>query len=394
MFGFRALTGAGFALGLAFGITAAATPARAADPGVTDSEILLGMWAPLSGPQALIGTSARDGVEVGVKEVNDAGGIHGRKLRVIVYDDAGTPQEAMSAVRRLIDQDGVFALIGASSAGATLPVMPVVNREEVPLLVSAAAHRNLFKPFAPTTFRIYANEVAQATEIVNYSLDASKFTKPAIIYNSNDYGVGGMETVSAELKKHGIELVAAERYNTGDQDFSAQLLRIREAGADALYVWSFAAEAGIIVRQAKELGLDVAMYGGGATTTPLFPKGAGAAGAGFTAPWVFPYTEAMVEVPAIGAYHKLLNAHYSNNLPPSRPSLYDLAGYGTLKIVAEALNRVEGEPTREKFVAAVESLENFDTGVLFPVTFTADDHEGSSQTSIIAVQDDLTWKLK
>src|SRR5207302_421850 len=149
-----------------------------------------------------------------------------------------------------------------------------------------AAHRNLFVPFSPTSFRVYANEIAQAERIVDYSLNELKVKKPAMIYTSNDYGVGGMEIVSAALKKAGIELVTAVRYNQGDQDFSAQLLSIRQAGADSLYVWSFAAEAGIIVRQAKELGLNVSMLGGGATPTPLFPRGAGEAGIGFAAPWV------------------------------------------------------------------------------------------------------------
>ena len=110
---------------------------------------------------------------------------------------------------------------------------------------------------------------------MDYSLKELKVKKPAMIYTSNAYGVGGMETVTAALKKAGVEPATTVRYNQGDQDFSAQLLRIRQAGADSLYVWSFAAEAGIIVRQAKELGLDVPMMGGGATTTPLFPRGAG-----------------------------------------------------------------------------------------------------------------------
>jgi branched-chain amino acid transport system substrate-binding protein len=85
--------------------------AAAADPGVTSSEILIGMWIALTGTQALIGTSERDGIQIGIDEINQAGGINGRKLRLIAYDDAGTPQEALSAVRRLIDQDQVFALI-------------------------------------------------------------------------------------------------------------------------------------------------------------------------------------------------------------------------------------------------------------------------------------------
>ena len=368
--------------------------ASAADPGVTASEILIGMWAPLTGTQALIGTSERDGIQIGIEETNRAGGVHGRKLRMIAYDDGGSPQESLSAVRRLLDQDRVFALIAGSNSGATLAAMPVINRAKVPFVVSIAAHRNLFVPFSPTSFRVYANEVAQAERIVDYSVNELKVKKPAMIYTSNDYGVGGMETVSAALKKAGIELATSVRYNQGDQDFSAQLLSIRQAGADSLYIWSFAAEAGIIVRQAKELGLDVPMLGGGATTTPLFPRGAGQAGVGFVAPWVFPHTESMVEVPAIAAYHDLLKRAYPGGLPAARPSLYDLAGYGAIRILVEGLRRIEGEPTRDKLVRALETMRDFDTGVLFPVTFTATSHEGSAQTRLIKVDSSLNWQLQ
>jgi branched-chain amino acid transport system substrate-binding protein len=375
-------------------IAALAAPgARAADPGVSPTEIVVGMWIALTGSTALIGTSERDGIQIGIDEINAQGGIKGRKLRLIAYDDAGTPQEALSAVRRLIDQDQVFALLAGSNAGATLPVMPLINRAKIPFIASVAAHRNLFVPFAPTAFRIYANEIVQAQRIVDYSVKEGRIQRPAIIYTSNDYGVGGLETVTAELKKANIPLVASERYNQGDQDFSAQLLRIRQANPDALYVWSFAAEAGIIVRQAKELGLRVKLYGGGGTTTPLFPKGAGAAGEGFTAPWVFPYTEDDPAAPPIVAYRALLDKHYPNGLPAARPSLYDLAGYGAFKVLAEALRRIDGEPTRPGLVKALETLKDYDTGMLFPVTFTATDHEGTRQATVIAVDKSLTWKI-
>jgi branched-chain amino acid transport system substrate-binding protein len=389
---FIAIVGMIFVAGLVPAPHAFSGRALAAAPGVGPTEIVIGMWAAMTGSTALIGTSERDGIQIGIDEVNAQGGIKGRKLRLIAYDDAGTPQEALSAVRRLIDQDQVFALLAGSNAGATLPVMPLINRAKIPFIASVAAHRNLFVPFAPTAFRIYANEVVQAQRIVDYSLREKHVQRPAMIYTSNDYGVGGVETVTAELKKANIALVASERYNQGDQDFSAQLLRIRQANPDALYVWSFAAEAGIIVRQAKELGLQVQMFGGGGTTTPLFPKGAGAAGEGFAAPWVFPATEDSDAAPVV-AYRALLGRHYPNGLPAARPSLYDLAGYGAFKVFAEALRRIDGEPTREGLVSALQSLKGFDPGVLFPITFSAVNHEGTDQATIIVVDKSLAWKI-
>jgi branched-chain amino acid transport system substrate-binding protein len=393
MFSFKRLTTAAAISAVASSLLFA-LPANASDPGVTPTEITFGAWASLSGVQALTGTSARDGAQLAIDEINAAGGVKGRKLKLVIYDDGGSPQEALSAVRRLLDRDNAFALIGASPSGTTLPAMPVINREAVPMLVAVAAHRNVFKPFAPTAFRIYANEIAQAEAVVSYARAHGGSKRPAIIYNSTDYGVGGSEIVTANLKTNGISVVASEKYNTGDQDFSAQLLRIREQKPDALYLWSFAGEAGIIARQAKELGLDVPMYGGGASTTPLFPAGAGKSGIGFIGPWVFPHTETDNSVPAIAHYRALLDAFYKGSLPAGRPTLYDLIGYGTIKIMAEALNRIEGEPTRKSFVDAMNSIKNFDTGVLFPVTFTPDNHEGSSATSVIEVQSDLTWKIK
>ena len=120
-----------------------------------------------------------------------------------------------------------------------------------------------------------------------------------MLHTSNDYGVGGHEALTAKLKeKFNLQLAAVERYNTGDQDFSAQLLRIKQAQPDALFIWAFAAEAGIIVRQAKELGITARLFGGGGTATPLFPRGAGPAGVGFIADFVLPHLPESSTAPA------------------------------------------------------------------------------------------------
>src|SRR6266704_2100574 len=117
-------------------LAALAYPALAQEQGLSDSEIVLGMWTCLTGPTALLGTSARDGVQIWVNEINEAGGIHGRKLRLVVYDDGGSPQEALAAVRRLVDQDKVFMLMAGSTSGATLPVIPLINRAKIPFMAS------------------------------------------------------------------------------------------------------------------------------------------------------------------------------------------------------------------------------------------------------------------
>jgi branched-chain amino acid transport system substrate-binding protein len=352
------------------------------------------MWTPLSGPTALLGQSARDAVQLWTKETNDKGGIEGRKINFIVYDDAGSPQEAQAAIRRLIDQDQVFMLLAGSISGSTLPVRQIITREKVPFVSSISSNNNLMKPFSRYIFRIYANEDSQAYGIVDWMMEKENIKRPAIIYNSNDYGVGGYQVFEARLKsKYGLPAVAAERYNPGDQDFTAQLLRIKGANPDALLIYAFAQDAGIIVRQAKELGLGVKMFGGGASSTPLLQRGAGEAAVGFTSVLVVPEIPESSTKPAAVEYReKLKSVLYPNGFPPGRPSEYDSAAYTAAKISEAAMMKVGRNLSREAVVDALEEMKNFDTGLTFPVSYSSSDHEGTTQIEIVRVRPDLKWE--
>jgi len=379
---------------LPFCLLLLATTVARAETGVTDTEIRIGMWTPLSGPVALLGQSARDAVRLWAKEVNDKGGIHGRKINFISYDDAGSPQEAQTVIRRLIDQDQVFMLISGSVSGSTLPVRQTITREKVPFVSSISSNVNLMKPFSRYIFRIYANEDSQALGMVDWIMEHEKLKRPAIIYNSNDYGVGGFQIFQERLKeKYKISPAAAERYNPGDQDFSAQLLRIKGADPDGLLIYAFAQEAGIIVRQAKELGIGAKLFGGGGTSTPLLQRGAGQAAAGFVSVLVVPEIADSSQKPAVVAYRDKLKANlYPDGFPPGRPSEYDLAGYAAGKVTEAALEKVGKDLSRESFVDALEGIKNFDTGMTFPISYSKDNHEGTTEVEIIRVRPDLKWE--
>jgi branched-chain amino acid transport system substrate-binding protein len=297
-------------------------------------------------------------------------------------------------VRRLIDQDKVFMLMAGSTSGATLPVVPLINRAKIPFMASISSNRRLLDPFSRYIFRIYANETSQAQGIVDWAVGKHSVKRPAMIHTSNDYGIGGEEAVSGRLRdKFGLKLVMAERYNDGDQDFSAQLLRIKQASPDAVFVWAFAAQAGIIVRQAKELGIAVPLFGGGATATPLFPRAAGPAGAGFVADFVLPVLPESSNLPVVVKYRERLRKLYPSGLPAGRPSDYDLSGYGAGKAVEEGLRRAGRELTREKLIDALETLRDFDPGVIFPVTYTKERHEATTQAAIVRINDRLEWEI-
>jgi branched-chain amino acid transport system substrate-binding protein len=390
---FRGLTSV-FALIASLIVLAFGAQQAAAEKGVTDTEVRLGMWVPLSGPISLLGNSTRDAVNIWVKEINDKGGIAGRKLKLIAYDDAASPQEAQAAIRRLLNQDEVFMLIGGSASGSTLPVKPLILQEKVPFIASISSNMNLMRPFSRYIFRVYANEENQAIGLIDWMMQGENIKRPAIIYNSNDYGVGGYNAMKERLKsKYNLDLVAAERYNATDQDFTAQLLRIKAANPDGLLVFSFAAEAGIITRQAKELALTAKLFGGGGTATPLFQRGAGDAAKGFESVFTMPEMPETSQLPGMANYRERLKEMHSNALPPGRPSEYDMSAYGAAKITEAALRKVGRNLTREAFIDAVESLKNFDTTVTFPVTYSKESHEGTDKVTIIRVGDDLRWQV-
>jgi branched-chain amino acid transport system substrate-binding protein len=364
--------------------------------GGTGEVIKLGMFAPLTGPLAATGVPARDGLQTWVDEVNASGGINGHQLELIAYDDQNNPQQAVSAARRLIEQDKVFAIMCGSNSGSTLAALPVITQAKVPFVTCISAHRDLFKPFSPYVYRMYANEVAQANADADYVAGNLKAKRPAIIYNSNDFGVGGFDAMTARFKDQwNLDFVAAEKYNVGDQDFTSQLLKIKSANPDALIVHAFAADAGIIVRQAKQLGLNVPLIGGGGTPTPLFPKAAGDAGDGFVAVWVFPVLPDASFPPVKDYIGKLQQYVYPSGLPTGRPSLYDMTGYCAGTIIGEAMQKAGADLTQTTVLQQLDSLKDFTpgNGMCYPVTFTPDNHEGTDQTTLVKVNANQQFEL-
>jgi ABC-type branched-subunit amino acid transport system substrate-binding protein len=317
-------------------------------------------------------------------------------VRLIAYDDAGSPTEAVAAVRRLTSQDRVFALVCGSASGPTLAAMDLIREAGAPFVSCVTAHRNLFQPFSRNVFRIYANEIAQGRGLIDYIADKKGHKRIAILYNSTDFGIGGNEIMSAYLKeKYKLDFVAAERYNVGDQDFSAQILRIRQANPDSVILHAFAAEAGVIARQVRQLGILTPLYGGGGVPTPLFPRAAGTVGVGIVAVWVFPvFPES--DAPPVEAYKKKAQQYlFQTGFPVGRPSLYDMTGYIGADVTGEGLRRAGRNLTRAGFIRSLETLRDYvpGGGLGFPVTFSATNHEGTDRVIMARLNGHLDWDV-
>jgi branched-chain amino acid transport system substrate-binding protein len=362
-----------------------AAPVHAED-GVGKDAVSIGYFSVMTGPVNLSGTSGWDGFRLYVDEVNRKGGVHGRKVTLVgPYDEACKPSEAVAVVNKLIHQDKVFALAGGGCSGATLAALPAIKDARIPFLITISTHVKFMQPVSPNVFR--AGTVPDdilTTALADAAVKNFGARKVAILYVANDYGKGGAAGITKRLEKYKVTPVLQEPYNVGDSDFSAQVLRLKRESPDLVFLYAYHKEAGIIVRQAVELGLKTKWLGSGATSTPLFPQAAGDAGTGFVSVQPIPaLTES--DQPDVASYRAKLSALYPGGLPAGRPSDYDMFNYGGAKVLVEALQRAGADLTRQRFIDALESLRNVQTGTTFPVSFSKDDHEGSKGATFIEI---------
>lgn len=375
----------------------AAEPGAAASKtqGVDEDTIKIGFFSVMSGPVSLSGTSAWDGLRIYVDEVNEAGGIHGRTIELVgPYDEACEASEAAASVRRLVSQDRVFAIVGGGCSGSTLAALPTIKESGIPTIISVSTSPAFFEEPLPNLFRAgTVSDGIQAQAITDAGVDQFSTKRPAILQVANEYGQGAGERIEKRLAdEYGIDVVASESYEIGATDFSSQLLRLRQANPDLVFIYAYHQEAGRIVRQAKEIGLDVAMLGGSATSTPLFADAAGAAAEGFVALHPVPVLTGSDD-PAVVEYTDKLNELYSGDLPAGRPSDYDFYAWGAAKALVEGLKNAGQDLTWESFIDGLEAIDHLETGITFPIEFSEENHDGSRDARLVEYHADGSREL-
>ena len=211
-----------------------------------------------------------------VKKINDAGGINGRPVEVIIEDDATDEAQAVAAASRLIEQENVVAIIGATGTGQTMAMRGDIQRAGIPQ-VSMAGGTVITNPVDSLVFATpWSNTI-----VVPFTLDYLKsqgITKIGLLTDSGGFGKDGQAVFAAEAPKAGIEIVADETLNPGDTDMTAQLTKIKNSDAQAIVMWTAGAEAAIIAKNARDLGIDLPIYGSHGIARQEFIDGAGDGG--------------------------------------------------------------------------------------------------------------------
>lgn len=240
------------------------------NPGATKEpeEILIGEFGSLTGTTATFGISSRNGIEMAIDEINKAGGVLGKKVRVIVEDDQGRPEEAQTVVTKLVNKDRVVAVLGEVASSRSLAGAPVCQANRIPMITPSSTNPKVTQ-VGNYIFRVCFIDPFQGFVMAKFASSSLKFTKVGILRDiKNDYSVGLADVFRENFQKMGGTIVADESYSEGDTDFSAQLTSIKSTGPQAIFVPGYYTEAGLIARQARKLGITVPLMGGDGWDSP------------------------------------------------------------------------------------------------------------------------------
>ncbi|MBN7804550.1 Leucine-, isoleucine-, valine-, threonine-, and alanine-binding protein precursor [Agrobacterium sp. DSM 25558] len=333
---------------------ASAMPAISGLAQAADDTIKLGLVAPMSGPNARYGAFSMHGAELAVKEINEAGGIDGRKIKLFNADSQGTPVEGVSATRRLIDEDEVDYVIGDVSSSVTLAMQPVAEDSGVLLLNAASSNPKItygagvggFK----WTFRNYPTDENRALIVAKYAAEQRGFTKFAVLSVDSDYGRSAITFTKKYLPEFKGEILSEDYYKEGEVDFRSVLAKIRDNGAQAIIMYGLADTTPIIARQMVELGIagKVTLIGNGEFNTEKTIKSAPTAmeGAVEAAAWLPAFDSS-----ASKAFVEKFTKEYNE-----APNNHAYVHWDTVNLLAKAIKEA-GSPDREKVRDALSKIQ-------------------------------------
>jgi len=343
--------------------------------------IKIGGLFSVTGPPAFLGEPERNTAKMVVDSINKAGGIKGQKLELVVYDTAGDATKAVQMATRLIKDDKVVAIIGPSTTGETMAVIPVAEKEKVPL-ISCAAGSKITDPVKRYVFKTAQNDGLAVAKIYEY-LQKQKHTKVAILTVSDGFGASGREQLKALAGKFGMQIVVDDTYGPKDTDMTSQLTKIRASQAQSLIVWGTNPGPAVIAKNAKQLGLKLPLFMSHGVSSKKFITLAGDASEGVKLPSgkvivsdVLPKNDP--QKASLLAYVKDYQNHYKVEGDHFGGHAWD--GVMLVKIAIE-----RGGATTEGIRDALEKIRDFH-GIGGTFTFSPADHAGLTKDAFEMVE--------
>ena len=356
-------------------------PAAAAR-GVSDDEIVLGTYTDVSGPTAIWGVGVVNGARMRFDEANEAGGVHGRRIRFVVEDSSYQVPKAIQAANKLINRDKVLAMLLSVGTPTNNAVMPQQFEQGVPNLFPVSGARAMVEPFHPLKFTqrgIYYDEVRAG---IKFFVENHGKKAVCAIYHDTDYGLEIREAVEDQTRTMGLQVTAEAAHKPTESEFTAAVLKLRNAGCDLVLMGTVHRDTILVLDTARKMGwTDVAWVGNNAAYGQVIADQE--SGEGYYAfvhmAKLYPDDEKSPEVRA------WWERYY--NLYDVEPGLPAMEGYRGADLVLRALENAGPDLTVDGLVRGVEAISEYTDIFGYNVSFSAEKHSGATESVLSQVRD-------
>ncbi len=367
--------------------TTALAQTKTTDQGISANEIVIGTHQDLSGPIKGWGVPVANGMKMAVEEINAAGGVNGRKLRLIVEDSGYDPKKAVLATQKLIEKDKVFSMIGAMGSPTVLAAQDIVLDAGVTQLFPLTAAEFTFKfdpnkPQERLKFNNLLPYVESTRAAVKYMITSRNLTKPCIMHQDDEYGKNVLDGFTSQLAAMNIKPTAITTYKRGATDFSSQIAKMKSDGCDLVVLGTVIRETIGAMAEARKIGWNVLFLGATPTNVLEVPELGKAAVEGLYAAGAFPVPYEDTSTGKVKdwlvSYKKEFN---------STPNTQAVIGYNAVMTFAFYAKLAGKDLTGAKFLAAMESGKVYqDIFGSAPTKFSKTNHLASTVTSVQEVQ--------
>ena len=355
--------------------------------GVTEDSITLGSSLALSGHASYLGTQTLRGALCYLNHVNEQGGVHGRKLRLVSYDDSYDPPRCLANTQRLIVEDQVFSLFCYVGTPTTVKIMPLLEDARIPLLGMFTGANALREPFNRYIFNIRASYYQETAAAVRHLVKDLGLTRIAVFYQYDAYGFDGLTGTELALKEFGLEPVARGSYVRGTLDVEEGLTKITDSRAEAVVMIGTYDPCARFIQLAQGDGFSPIFYTVSFVGAEELARRLGPApGPLVVMSQVVPPTEGAGARKFSGGaqeYVELLAKYF----PDEKPNSVGLEGYYNARILVEGLRRAGRDLTREAFIQAIESIHDYDLGPGQTVSFGPQSHQGMERVYFTKLTD-------
>lgn len=374
--------------GIALAALLATLPATiaCAENGVSADKILFGQAAALSGPAAELGQGMKVGLEAAFAEVNKAGGVKGRKLELKSVDDGYEPTRSIGVVKALIDDDKVFAIVGSVGTPTAAAIQPIATNAGVPMIGAFSGAEFLRDPYKPLVMNVRASYFQETEAMVEHLTKDLGYSRIGIMYQDDAYGQAGLAGLQRALEKRNMKLFGEGTYERNTTAIKGALLAVRKARPEAVIMISAYLPASEFIKIARQINFDPTFVNISFVGSDALARELGNAGGGVVVTQVVPFP-LDTAIPVVARYQASLKAV----APEERPGFVSLEGYLVGRAVIAALEKIDGEPTRNGLIEAVQKASPLDLGGI-KLSYGSTSNRGSGEVFLTVIQPDGSFK--